>query len=121
METCTQSSKNQESQRVNTLQKLLPIRDKKYIKFIREFSCVVCQAPPPSDPHHSETGGRGTKASDTTCIPLCHRHHFQVHQVGKQSFAKMYDIDYYYTTERLKGIYYGTSVQEQRSQNLWAM
>ena len=105
METCTQSSKNQESQRVNTLQKLLPIRDKKYIKFIKELSCIVCQAPPPSDPHHSETGGRGTKASDTTAIPLCHAHHNELHCSGKKTFANKHGIDYNKVTARLNLIY----------------
>ncbi len=39
--------------------------------YVREHACCVCSAPGPSDPHHAATGGRGIKADDFTCIPLC--------------------------------------------------
>ena len=105
MQTFILIGKGQVNKLVTTLFKVKPVRDKKYIKFIKELSCIVCQAPPPSDPHHSETGGRGTKASDTTAIPLCHAHHNELHCTGKKTFATKYAIDYNRVTARLNLIY----------------
>ena len=90
---------------MKTLWKQKPIRDKKYIEWIRLLPCIVCQYSAPSDPHHSETGGRGTKASDTTAIPLCHAHHNELHCTGKKTFATKYAIDYNRVTARLNLIY----------------
>lgn len=68
-------------------------RNKRYMQFIRELPCVIC-GKALSDPHHSETGGMGTKSSDLTCIPLCRIHHTEVHTIGKYSFQQKHDIDF---------------------------
>ena len=39
--------------------------DKKHFMSVKELSCGVCDAPPPSDAHHIKQG------LHLTCIPLC--------------------------------------------------
>ena len=89
---------------VKSFWKTLPERDSKYINWIKNLPCIICQYPR-SDPHHSETGGKGTKASDYTSIALCHKHHQEVHQIGKKSFQKKYNISFKEECERLTTIW----------------
>lgn len=51
------------------------LRSARYMDYVREHSCCACSMPGPSDPHHAATGGRGIKADDYTCIPLCRSCH----------------------------------------------
>lgn len=49
-----------------------------------------------AEPHHwrrGADGGTGLKPSDCFCIPLCHRHHRQVHDKGHDWFAGEYNVD----------------------------
>lgn len=41
---------------------------------IREMTCVVCGHPPPSMPHHTDTG-MGRRHDSQKTIPLCFNHH----------------------------------------------
>ena len=64
-----------------------------YIEWIREQNCAVCQAPPRSDPHHKIGDGHGTmggKSPDVLLIPLCRKHHDQLHQIGSTAWDEMY-------------------------------
>ena len=98
------SGKNTE-ETVKSFWKTPTERDVKYIKWIRSLPCIVCQFPAPSDPHHTETGGKGIKASDYTCIPLCHMHHQMVHIFGKQTFQEQMKIDFESVSKRLNAIW----------------
>jgi hypothetical protein len=80
-------------------------RDKKYKEWISSLSCCVCGYPPPSDPHHSESGGKGIKGSDYSCLPMCHTHHTLIHAKGKDTFCKEHDLDLIETTTGLNKIY----------------
>jgi len=84
-----------------------PDRDEDYKKWISTLPCVACgrRNPEGNDPHHTETGGRGIKGSDYSCISLCHQHHQEVHARGKKTFAKRYGIDYESVTTKLFSIY----------------
>lgn len=57
-----------------------PERDPGYVDWIRSRACVLsigweCEGP--IHAHHAGVRGLGQKAVDSTCIPLCARHHLQ--------------------------------------------
>jgi len=87
------STKKAKVNTVSTLFKTKTPRDNKYIEWIRSLSCCICGYPAPSDPHHSESGGKGIKGSDYSCLPFCHKHHALLHNNGKDSFCKDNTID----------------------------
>lgn len=61
-----------------------PMRDPEYRKWLRERLCAVacewtrakdkCIAPP-NDPSHTENNGMRSKGPDSSCVPLCRKHH----------------------------------------------
>lgn len=69
-----------------------PVRSAKYLAWIREFNCVVCDAPPPNHPHHyagrSGVGGMGEKTDDYRTVPLCWRCHRKIHDYGIDKFEE---------------------------------
>jgi hypothetical protein len=83
------------------LNKPYQVRSKRYLDWIREMPCIVClildsTAVGPSEPHHVSNrvhGGVSTKASDYRVVPLCHFHHQQHHNVGKQTFSRQHNIN----------------------------
>jgi hypothetical protein len=56
------------------------MKDEKYLKWIRQQPCGVCGRFP-SDPHHlRDPNGKHTRRfSDLFVIPLCRKHHREVH------------------------------------------
>lgn len=50
-------------------------RDEEHLRFVRSMRCCMCGSAPPSDPHHVEAGGTGTKGSDYYAIPVCRECH----------------------------------------------
>lgn len=75
--------------------------DKKYLSFIREQRCLVgyvCTGDIVY--HHTKTRGAG--GSDYLTIPLCHKHHVEVHQVGVKTFQEIYNIDFENNINKLK-------------------
>ena len=72
------------------------LRDKKYIEWVKTLGCICCGRPN-VDPHHENERGRagkGVKAPDRRCIPICHEHHVERHCMGRDSFAEKYELDY---------------------------
>jgi hypothetical protein len=70
----------------------------KYLKLVRQESCLVCGgAQGGSDPHHLKfVGGRGMgmKAHDKWAAPLCRIHHDKLHGFGRElDFWIKYKID----------------------------
>lgn len=62
--------------------KLKPWRSEKYTRWVKSQPCVCCgqQA---DDPHHligHGLGGTGTKTHDLYTIPLCRKHHDELHR-----------------------------------------
>lgn len=51
-------------------------RSKRYLDFIRQHSCLVCNAPH-TVPHHVGLGKnmQSGKPPDSHCLPLCPKHH----------------------------------------------
>ena len=83
------------------------ILDKDYRDWIKSLPCLLCLFPY-SDPHHVNPkghGGKGTKTDDSRAIPLCNHHHREFHQIGRETFAKKYRIDYEKIIKTLNKLY----------------
>lgn len=79
-------------------------RDKKYLAWVKTLPCIECQAPGPSEPHHTETGGTGIKGSDYSAVPLCNKHHQEWHNTkGKKGGLSKATIKG--VTGRIKALY----------------
>jgi len=59
-----------------------------YLEYIRNEPCLVCLAPPPSDPHHLLSGVVGGKGPDESAVPLCRQHHREYHDIGHAAFEQ---------------------------------
>lgn len=59
-------------------------RSKTYLKWIRTLPCYCCGSKESEAHHviglHWGLSGMGQKAPDTFCMPLCRRHHNEVHR-----------------------------------------
>ena len=65
--------------------KTKPVRDKKYLAWVRTLPCAVCGKPGPSEAAHQrilQGGGMGMKPSDYEAIPLCMACHAFEHTKG---------------------------------------
>ncbi len=70
---------------MNPQPKIKPVRDPKFLAFIRSQPCLICGGKDQVHAHHTETGGIGTKGSDHSAVPLCWNHHREVHdKYGKR-------------------------------------
>ena len=70
--------------------------DNDYIEWIKNLKCWIRDTPFP-DPHHINEpghGGMGTKCNDSRAIPLSHGLHQELHQIGQETFASKYSLDY---------------------------
>jgi hypothetical protein len=76
---------------VTAIPKPTPDRDAAYRVWLREGPCVVCNANPPSEVHHLDSSGMGTKGSDYEAIPVCRRCHgllqTREHEVLRMRYA----------------------------------
>lgn len=83
------------------------VRDRKYLDFLRLLPCYICGCQDGTVVGHhlkcSRSGGMGIKPGDNYAIPLCHRHHREVHDSGELStflkyncyFVNRYDLVLY--------------------------
>lgn len=93
---------------------LMPLKDEAYKAFIRSLPCMCCeivsekQATPTEAAHIGEVRGFGQKAPDSTCVPLCRRHHkggpLAHHDLGKRFFV-VWRIDREQTIKRFQKLY----------------
>lgn len=60
------------------------MRDKEYLAYIRRQGCLLCRNY--AESHHLKHGGVGTKGSDYDTVPLCWRHHRELHDTGVSGF-----------------------------------
>lgn len=61
-------------------------RSKKHLRFVASQPCLVCQSSP-CDAHHltfAQTKALGRKVSDEYTVPLCRRHHQELHARGDE-------------------------------------
>lgn len=72
-----------------------PIRDRKFLAFVRSLPCVVCGRQRGVEAAHTSAGERGMaqKVSDRLAIPLCVPHHREYHSLGEKAFAQRHSLD----------------------------
>lgn len=78
----------------------LPRRTKRFVcpehlEYVRLQPCCVindtCIYMIRQHPHHSKT--RGSGGGDETVVPLCSYHHRLVHDLGRHTFERRYNVD----------------------------
>jgi len=73
-------------------------RDKKYLEYVRQQPCVVCGHTENIHAHHirlASNSGTGMRPGDLWALSLCHLHHLEYHQLGKETFYERHGIDIY--------------------------
>lgn len=60
------------------------------VAWIRGIGCVVCGLCP-AENHHVKSRGAG--GDYEKIIPLCFTHHQEIHNSGRKTFEKKYDLD----------------------------
>lgn len=72
-----------------------PVRDSKYLAFIRTFPCVGCATlKRQRDAMHTGPHGIGQKASDLDALPGCRPCHQELHKIGPTKFQERHKIDF---------------------------
>lgn len=79
-----------------------PMRDPKYRRWCSTQQCVIVlefTVPElekyiglPIDPAHTQNNGMRSKGPDSSCVPLCRKHH-QEYDAGRVAFEKKYGVD----------------------------
>lgn len=60
-------------------------RDEKALDVVRAMPCCICGDPTTVEAHHPRYGtGMGRKADDDKAMPLCGRHHRELHAMGNE-------------------------------------
>ena len=79
-----------------------PVRDIAHLKFVRTLPCLVrfCRSRR-SDASHCGPHGMSQKASDHSTVPLCRKHHQELHQLGRLAFEAKHSLDLLATAEKL--------------------
>ena len=74
-----------------------PIRNRKYLDWIRQQPCVISGLRgnhfETVDPAHIGTLGKGIKSGDDEVLPLRHSYHVEGHQSGEISMFRKYAPD----------------------------
>ena len=63
------------------------MKDEKHLAHIRTLPCLICEMS--SEVHHVRTywnAGMGMKPPDRMTLPLCRKHHRQLHDGGERRF-----------------------------------
>jgi hypothetical protein len=74
-----------------------PVRNPKYLAWIRTQSCLVCGSRRWVEAAHTGPHGLGQKSPDTSAVPLCARHHRtgndSYHRLGPRKFSERHKLD----------------------------
>ncbi len=77
--------------------KELRLKDRKYLKWIADQSCILCQDTPCQAHHitYAQHRGISQKVGDQWTIPLCFLHHHYLHTCGlsERKFWEKIEID----------------------------
>ena len=84
------------------------IRDKNYLKYIREQPCVVTRRNGVVA-HHLESGMVGSKGDDWITVPLTPEMHQELHQVGWLSFEAKHNVNLWKCCAKLMVEYFKES------------
>jgi hypothetical protein len=78
-----------------------PLRDPKYLAWCRAWWCAIYSSNPmallhdcrlPLDAAHTQNNGMRSKGPDSSCVPLCRKHHHE-YDDGRAAFEKKYGVD----------------------------
>lgn|ERR1041385_1094911 len=73
-----------------------PARSWRYLAWVRSLPCLICGGKAEAA-HTGSDGGMRLKASDYSCVPLCHGCHRggndSYHQLGRESFERVHQVD----------------------------
>lgn len=64
-------------------------KNTRYLQWVKAQPCCWC-GNPESEPHHIigiGLGGMALKADDIHTMPLCRKHHDEIHEMGEESIA----------------------------------
>lgn len=85
-----------------------PGRSPKHLAAVRKLPCclglVSCHGP--IHAHHvrtAATSGTGLKPSDYQTVPLCERHHREIHNHGSTTFAERHEVDLLAIADMIRG------------------
>jgi len=68
--------------------------DEGHLRFIRREPCCICGDDVHVEAHHPRfTAGFGEKAHDDLAVPLCGRHHRELHRMNEAEFWASYGIN----------------------------
>ncbi len=86
-----------------------PVRNPKWLAFIRTLACCVCGATRGIHAAHTGPRGLGQKADDCTAIPLCWRHHdrrqaLSIHTLGPVRFQEVHRVNIWSITAMLQAV-----------------
>ena len=74
-----------------------PVRNPKYLAWIRTQPCLVCGSTRWIEAAHTGPHGLGQKSPDTSAVPLCARHHRtgndSYHRLGPRKFSEVHNLD----------------------------
>jgi len=68
------------------------LKEQLYLDFIRRKKCLICRRISP-DAHHVRSRGAG--GSDYDTVPLCRKHHTELHQIGQRTFESRKGFNFY--------------------------
>lgn len=78
-----------------------PVKAKDYFGFIHDLPCIITGSTPVEAAHVNFANrpmgapgrGKGTKASDRWCLPLCKPMHDEQHDIGEEVFWRQHRIN----------------------------
>ncbi len=83
-----------------------PIRDSRYLRFIRRFACVGCKTERRQrEAMHTGPRGMSQKASDLDALPGCNSCHRELHRIGPMKFQTRHKIDFAELQIMFRGFY----------------
>ena len=75
------------------------------VAWVRALDCfvsysVACDGP--IENAHTESGGAGRRADARFIVPLCRKHHRQLHELGVDTFGRAYKVDLRFAASRVE-------------------
>lgn len=62
------------------------IINKQLLEDVKDQPCICCSKHP-SDPHHLTSRGASGDDTEDNLLPLCRKHHTEIHQIGLKSMC----------------------------------